>query len=124
MPTVSLSFTALPEHVRTARLVATAVARRLGLPEESLEEVRLAVGEACVRAVSRTNAAGLATPVQVDMTDDDGVFAVVVRDRSPAPDGSGLDQMALTLLHGLAPEVTIQEPVVGAGGALRLVWYG
>ena len=51
MATVEVSFTALPAHVRTARLVATAVARRSGVAEALLDEVRLAVGEACSRAV-------------------------------------------------------------------------
>ena len=47
MATVELLFSALPEHVRTARLVAAAVARRAGVDEAVLDEVRLAVGEAC-----------------------------------------------------------------------------
>ncbi|MGD0559378.1 MAG: ATP-binding protein, partial [Streptosporangiaceae bacterium] len=51
MATVDVSFTPLPAHVRTARLVATAVARRSGVPDSLLDEVRLAVGEACSRAV-------------------------------------------------------------------------
>jgi anti-sigma regulatory factor (Ser/Thr protein kinase) len=51
MATVEVEFTPLPAHVRTARLVATAVARRSGVDEALLDEVRLAVGEACSRAV-------------------------------------------------------------------------
>ena len=51
MATVDVSFTPLPAHVRTARLVALAMARRVGVAEETLDEVRLAVGEACSRAV-------------------------------------------------------------------------
>ena len=51
MATVEVTFTPLPVHVRTARLVATAVARRSGVAESLLDEVRLAVGEACSRAV-------------------------------------------------------------------------
>lgn len=47
MATVELTFSALPAHVRTARLVATAIARRTGVDESILDEVRLAVGEAC-----------------------------------------------------------------------------
>ena len=54
MATVEVTFTPLPVHVRTARLVATAVARRSGVAESLLDEVRLAVGEACSRAVERT----------------------------------------------------------------------
>ncbi|MFD0854548.1 ATP-binding protein, partial [Actinomadura adrarensis] len=49
MATVELSFSALPVHVRTARLIVTAVARRSGVAEALLDEVRLAVGEACSR---------------------------------------------------------------------------
>ena len=52
MATVELRFSALPAHVRTARLVAAAVARRSGVDEAVLDEVRLAVGEACSRAVA------------------------------------------------------------------------
>ena len=52
MPTVELRFSALPAHVRTARLVAATVARRSGVDEDLLDEVRLAVGEACSRAVA------------------------------------------------------------------------
>ena len=47
MATVRLSFSPAPVHVRTARLVGVAVARRAGVAEELLDEVRLAIGEAC-----------------------------------------------------------------------------
>ena len=39
MATVQVEFTPLPAHVRTARLVATAVARRSGVDEALLDEV-------------------------------------------------------------------------------------
>ena len=52
--TVALRFQAAPEHVRTARLVAVTVARRAGIDEVRVEEVRLAVGEMCARAVRRS----------------------------------------------------------------------
>ena len=51
MAVVQLTISALPAHVRTARLMATAVARRAGVSESTLDEIRLAVGEACSRAV-------------------------------------------------------------------------
>src|ERR1044071_4097338 len=44
MATVRLSFSPAPVHVRTARLVGVAVARRAGAAEELLDEVRLAIG--------------------------------------------------------------------------------
>lgn len=53
MSPVVLTFAPGPEHVRTARLVVVAVARRAGLEDSRLDDVRLAVGELCARAVSR-----------------------------------------------------------------------
>ena len=91
MATVEMSFTPLPVHVRTARLVATAVARRSGVDEALLDEVRLAVGEACSRAVEAHQAQCPGEPVRVELTGADGRFEVVVTDAAAAgqDDGSG-----------------------------------
>ena len=88
MATVEVSFTALPAHVRTARLVATAVARRSGVPESMLDEVRLAVGEACSRAVEANRRASPAEPVRIALTDSGGQFQVEVTDTGTGP-GAG-----------------------------------
>ena len=80
MATVEMSFTPLPVHVRTARLVATAVARRSGVEEALLDEVRLAVGEACSRAVEAHQAQCPDEPVRVELTGAKGRFEVVVTD--------------------------------------------
>jgi serine/threonine-protein kinase RsbW len=84
MATVEVSFTPLPAHVRTARLVATAVARRSGVDESLLDEVRLAVGEACSRAVEAHRRHCPAEPVRIEMTDQDQRFVVTVSDHAPA----------------------------------------
>jgi anti-sigma regulatory factor (Ser/Thr protein kinase) len=84
MPTVRLSFSPAPAHVRTARLVAVAVARRAGVAEELLEEIRLAIGEACSRAVAVHRSHGVDDLIDVTMDDGDR-FTVRVADRS----GSG-----------------------------------
>ena len=91
MATVEMSFTPLPVHVRTARLVATAVARRSGVDEALLDEVRLAVGEACSRAVEAHQAQCPDEPVRVELTGANGRFEVVVTDAAAAgqDDGSG-----------------------------------
>jgi serine/threonine-protein kinase RsbW len=83
MATVEVTFTPLPAHVRTARLVATAVARRSGVDEALLDEVRLAVGEACSRAVEAHQRHCPAEPVRIEMTDTDERFVVVVSDHAP-----------------------------------------
>jgi anti-sigma regulatory factor (Ser/Thr protein kinase) len=84
MPTVEVTFTPLPAHVRTARLVATAVARRSRVDEALLDEVRLAVGEACSRAVEAHRRHCPAEPVKIEMTDQGERFVVVVSDHAPA----------------------------------------
>ena len=88
MSTVEVTFTPLPAHVRTARLVATAVARRSGVDEALLDEVRLAVGEACSRAVEAHRQHCPAEPVRMEMTDQGERFVVVVSDHAPAAPGS------------------------------------
>jgi anti-sigma regulatory factor (Ser/Thr protein kinase) len=84
MATVEVSFTPLPAHVRTARLVATAVARRSGVDEALLDEVRLAVGEACSRAVEAHRLYCPAEPVRIALTDSAGRFEVEVTDTGAA----------------------------------------
>ena len=87
MATVEVTFTPLPAHVRTARLVATAVARRSGVDEALLDEVRLAVGEACSRAVEAHQRHCPAEPVRIEMTDQDERFVVTVSDHAPTAPG-------------------------------------
>jgi len=119
MATVEVTFTPLPAHVRTARLVATAVARRSGVDEALLDEVRLAVGEACSRAVEAHRRHCPAEPVKIEMTDQGERFVVVVSDQAPASaatpgagtaatasggsagtNGHGVSQGAATLVQG------------------------
>ncbi len=83
MATVELRFSALPEHVRTARLVAAAVARRAGVDEAVLDEVRLAVGEACTRAVGLHQSGGISAPVRVLLIEEEKQFSIEVGDEAP-----------------------------------------
>lgn len=82
MATVRLSFTPAPAHVRTARLVGVAVARRAGVSDAVLDEVRLAIGEACSRAVALHRRHELTDLVEVELSDENQ-FTVRVTDRAP-----------------------------------------
>jgi serine/threonine-protein kinase RsbW len=86
MPKVELHFGALPTHVRTARLVAAALGRRIGLDAVVIDEVKLAVGEACARAVSVHRAAAVGDPIVVLFRDDDDTLEVSVWDLGAARD--------------------------------------
>jgi serine/threonine-protein kinase RsbW len=128
MATVELSFTALPAHVRTARLVATAVARRSGVDESLLDEVRLAVGEACSRAVEGHQLYCPTEPVRLALSDLAGRFEVEVTDNcqdSAANDrrraGPGLPaSLGIAVIEGLADDVQISE--TSAGTSIRMSW--
>lgn len=80
MPAVEVSFTPLPAHVRTARLIAAAVARRLGFEGALLDEVRLAVGEACSRAVAVHQRQAPSKPVTLTILDQHDALVVTVAD--------------------------------------------
>ena len=123
MATVTLRFTALPEHVRTARLVATAVARRMGMDEEVLDGVRIGVGEACSQAVQRNRLAGRGDPVELRLDDADERLVVTVVDSSPAGQARVEDAaLAMTLVEGLADEVAEVRTADGTGNRLEMVW--
>ncbi|MFL6240593.1 MAG: ATP-binding protein [Actinomycetes bacterium] len=84
MPTVEINFTPLPAHVRTARLIAAAVARRSGIEGALLDEIRLAVGEACSRAVGVHQRSAATQPVTLTIQDDRDTFVAVVADTASA----------------------------------------
>ena len=117
MPVATLSIPPSAEHVRTARLVVVAAARRAGLDEEAVDDVRLAVGEAVTRAVLRHGAAGIDTHVDVTVRDDGHGFEVEVHDHSSAdlPDDAD-DDISLGLVQALVPEVRVH------GETLTLAW--
>lgn len=132
MATVELRFSALPEHVRTARLVAAAVARRAGVDEAVLDEVRLAVGEACTRAVGLHQTGGISAPVKVALIEEEKQFSIEVGDEAPrsAPGDrvpgtdadveAEEDEMGLAVISGLVDDV---EVTAGEhGGLIRMTW--
>ncbi|WP_340560161.1 ATP-binding protein [Streptomyces sp. GSL17-111] len=137
MATVELRFSALPEHVRTARLVAAAVARRAGVDEAVLDEVRLAVGEACSRAVGLHRSGGLESPVRVALIEDEKAFSIEVGDDASAASGrvpgardtetparaeaaDADSDMGLAVISGLVDDVEVTADE--RGGLIRMSW--
>lgn len=134
MALVELAVPALPEHVRTARLVCVTAARRAELADEFVDELRLAVGEACARAVGLNAAHAPDVRVTVAITDDVLGLTVAVRDAGPAAGpavddvtGGLLDDetvgpdLALAVLSGLVDEVEVSSSDTG-GTTVTLRW--
>ncbi|WP_194926076.1 ATP-binding protein [Catenulispora pinisilvae] len=103
---VLLRFTPQPEHVRTARLVAVAHARRVGVEAGLLDEVRLAVGEACSRAVGlhQRHCPGEPVVVVLDAIDESGSGLVA-------------DRFVVTVADKVSGAVPAPRAGVGAGVA-------
>ena len=121
MATVEVTFTPLPAHVRTARLVATAVARRSGVDEALLDEVRLAVGEACSRAVEAHRRHCPAEPVKIEMTDQGERFVVVVSDQAPTSNAALHGAATGANGHGVASLVQGADDAIPAGFGLAVI---
>ena len=132
MAVVELLLAPLPSHVRTARLVVVAAARRAGLEDGLLDELRLAIGEAASRAVGLHARHAPGTPVSVVVTDGAGGLSVEVTDQGPAAGpavddvteellDSGADQddvdpdVALAVVTGLVDDVEVEH---GPGGTV------
>jgi hypothetical protein len=118
MAGVTVTFARDTALVRTVRLIAAAVARRAGRDEDFVEEVRLAVGEACglLAAVVPADPAD-ADPVLVRLSLD-STFTVVVRAADAAlPHDLDLGPLdPWTLLRGLVGDFDVRRE----GGALEL----
>lgn len=120
MTGVTVTFARDTSLVRTIRLVAAAVARRAGRDEDFVEEVRLAVGEACGLLVSGGWPAEDRVSVSMQL---DATFTVVVTaaDGSIDPEPVGFEAIEpWALLRGLVDEFEVsyeQGSVV-----LRMCW--
>ncbi len=122
MATSSLTIAPRTDQVRVARMVACAAARRIGLTDDAVDEVRLAVGEAVGRAVTRHAGAHVDDPVTMRMTDSDNGLAIEVEDRSAdaAPEDSAL---AMAVIRGLVADARLQDRPDGTQ-VLHMSWAG
>ena len=141
MALVELTLAPLPAHVRTARLVGVAAARRAGLDAELVDELRLALGEAASRAVGLHVRHARDVPVRITVSDDATGLTITVTDQGPAagpvsedPAGDLLGSdladegdddvvdpdVALAVLSGLVDDYAVDA---GAGGTtVTLRW--
>ena len=122
---ISVAIARDPALVRTVRLVAAAVARRATGDEDFVEEVRLAVGEACALLVGPDlSLNGSGGPVTVTMFLDRQLRVVVSADGAvPLDDGPSSDIDGIepwSLLRGLIADLEIDSDV--SGTSLTMSW--
>jgi anti-sigma regulatory factor (Ser/Thr protein kinase) len=145
MAHIHLAFSPDPAYMRTVRLVVAAVAKRAGLSDDAVEEIRLATAEACSRAVARHRGHSIRTPIEVSMSDGDR-FVVRVTDHGPPEPGLGqlytrgarrvVDDLAaddvpddevtadvsFVLLKGLVADLKIAHSSASAGTEVYMSW--
>ena len=83
--TVRLAFPPEARLLGTLRLVVGIVARKAGMGEEGIEDLKVAVSETCAVAVGDLNRAGRLDPIEIDLVESADRFGIEVRDRAPAP---------------------------------------
>jgi anti-sigma regulatory factor (Ser/Thr protein kinase) len=121
---VKLSLPARPENVAVIRHVLGAFAEALRLPDPLVEDLRLAVTEACTNVVRHAYPDGSPGPVEVSLRPDRDVVRVVVADRgrgvgtSSDTNGPGL---GLPLIAAIADDVELQ-PLPGGGSRVAMTF--
>ena len=127
--TVRLAFPPEPRLLGTVRLIVSVVARKAGMDEEGIEDLKVAVSETCAVAVGDLHRAGRADPIEVDLVESDDRFGIEVRDRAPAPTGAADDpadgevddrELGLALVGALVDD--LKTATLSDGGNRTSFW--
>ena len=121
---VKLTLPAQPENVSVIRHVLGAFAEALHLPDELVEDLRLAVTEACTNVVRHAYPPNETGPVEITIQPMEEHVSVIVSDHgrgigtSSDTTGPGL---GLPLIAAIADEVDLQ-PVPGGGSRVAMTF--
>ena len=126
---VRLSVPARPENVAVVRHVLSGFAEALRLPTEMVEDMRLAVTEACTNVVRHAYDGEQSGPIEIVLRPDDGdELEVIVSDAGrglqPSPDTAG-PGLGLPLIASLVHRLEIQHaPRAGSRLAMTFLRGG
>lgn len=116
-----------PEYVSVARLSIAGIAGRMNFSYDEVEDIKLAVGEACTSAIQETPAAYASTPVIVRCENDpEAIYIEVINPRVKreglSEEEGGEEPISRLLMEVLMDEVEVSE---GADGMthVRMVKY-
>ncbi len=133
-PVMELKVPALAEYVSVVRLAVLGLCGRLPLSYNDVEDLRLAVGEACASSVQRAEKAEcVSCRITVTGEMDEGSIVLTISDDVPLPpetgpavppdlaeDGFNDESFRISLMQLLVDEVGIGE-AAGGGQVVRLV---
>lgn len=130
---IELRIPCRPEFVGVARLAILGVASRMPFSYDEVEDIRLAVGEACTTAVERAIKADktdssliirseiIDSKLTIDVLDEvEPVAAPTQKDESA--DGFDEDNIGALLMELLVDEITVEE-TPGNGTRVQMIKY-
>lgn len=131
MAVVRLEIPPRSPYVGVVRLAISSLARSAGLDEEKVDDIKIAVSEACANAVLNNEETNSDDPVSITWEDGDGFVRIAVADRGPTVDTSEADSvdtqgfstravMSYALLKSLVDGCEF-EPRDGGGMTTRLL---
>lgn len=131
---VELKIPCKPEFVSVARLAMLGIASRMQLTYDQLEDVRLAVGEACTTAVSRAMKANKTNGFLTIRSEiSESKLIIELEDQVPptttelpeppsSPDDIDEESIGAMLMELLMDEVTVEQTPQG-GTLVRMIKY-
>jgi serine/threonine-protein kinase RsbW len=130
MADVELDIPPRSAYVAVVRLAIASLARAAGMEEDAVDDLKIAVSEACTNAVLAHDEAGSQEPVSVRWSAEPTRVIVEVGDRGAAYDSeqrledsqgfSNRSAMSVALLSSLADEIAMEHRD-GGGTWARLV---
>ncbi|HJR44843.1 MAG TPA: ATP-binding protein [Actinomycetota bacterium] len=118
-------------YVGIVRLAVGSLARSAGFDEERVDEIRIAVSEACTNAVLTNDEAGSAEAIAISWREESDHIVVEVGDRGASPeqqpsaaDSQGFAPrlvMSVALLRELVDDLSF-DPRPGGGTLTRLTF--
>ncbi len=131
---LELEFPPKPEYVRAVRHTAAALARLHEVSDELVEDVKIAVSEACTKAVTANAEMAPEEPIGVLASVDAGQLIIQVVDRGPRPEhavaGPPVElpteevpfdrALSVPLIRGLVDELAV-TPREDGGARVRMV---
>ena len=123
---VRLSLPAHPPNIAVVRRALEAIAEELSLPRRLIEDMRLAVTEACTNVVRHAYNGGEAddaNAMRVDLLPNAHGMQVIVEDRGrglgPSPDASG-PGLGLPLIAALTSELEVSHGADDRGSRIAM----
>ncbi len=108
MAAIEIQIPPRPEYVGVVRLALASLARTSGIHEERVDDLKIAISEACTRAVVAHADSGAGAPIDVTWTADAGGVVVEVAGlpAPPAEDPNAVDT------HGFDTRLTMSEALL------------